>query len=82
MPGPYVPEDAASIKLTCSDRPAEDIERLCAKRLFVGFDGTTPNDHVRRLIARGVGGVILFGRNCESPEQVAAMCAALKEEAG
>jgi len=48
----------------------------------VGFQGTTASPEVLDLIWRGVYGVILFGRNVESAEQVAALVAELKAAAG
>ncbi len=48
----------------------------------VGFHGTSPSKEVLELIRRGVYGVILFGRNVESAEQVAELVAELKRAAG
>jgi beta-N-acetylhexosaminidase len=48
--------------------------------LLPGFAGTTAPDWVRRRVASGLGGVVLFARNCESVEQVAALTAALRAE--
>ncbi|MEM6313606.1 MAG: beta-N-acetylhexosaminidase [Planctomycetota bacterium] len=59
-----------------------EAERLAARMLCVGFDGHVPDDAIRRLIDRGVGGVVLFARNVDSPEQVLALNAALKQHAG
>ncbi len=40
--------------------------------LVVGFEGLTPPDYILDRIASGqIGGVILFGRNVETPEQLA-----------
>jgi beta-N-acetylhexosaminidase len=49
---------------------------------WVGFHGTTPSGDLMRLLDRGVGGVVLFARNIESPEQAAALIAQMKEKAG
>lgn len=49
---------------------------------WVGFHGTTPSDDLMRLLDRGVGGVVLFARNIESPEQAAALIAQMKDKAG
>jgi len=39
--------------------------------IMFGFDGTTVNDHAIKLIRDlKIGNVILFARNCESPEQL------------
>jgi beta-N-acetylhexosaminidase len=48
--------------------------------LFPGFSGTTPPDWLRRRVAAGLGGVVLFARNCASPAQVAALTASLRAE--
>lgn len=54
----------------------------CARLFVVGFPGTTPDTEVLRLIDEGVGGVILFKRNVESPRQVSSLVQALKKRAG
>ena len=46
--------------------------------LAVGFTGTTPPQELRDLIRRGVSSAILFKRNIETPEQVAALTADIK----
>jgi beta-N-acetylhexosaminidase len=48
----------------------------------VGFDGATPTPDVLELIRRGAYGVVLFGRNVVSAEQVAELVAELKRAAG
>jgi beta-N-acetylhexosaminidase len=60
----------------------DPLDRACAGLLAVGFDGASPSPEVRGLIARGAAGVVLFSRNVESAEQVAALAGALKREAG
>ena len=47
----------------------------------VGFHGKTPSPEVLELVRRGVYGVVLFGRNVEDAEQVAALVAELKRAA-
>ncbi|MFZ7128127.1 MAG: glycoside hydrolase family 3 N-terminal domain-containing protein [Desulfobacterales bacterium] len=55
-----------------SELPAED---LAGQRVVVGFDGQRFNDDLRDLIGGlRVGGIILFSRNIDHPEQVAALC--------
>src|SRR5262245_37170799 len=58
------------------------LETAAARMFCVGFDGTTVTPTIRRLIERGVSGVVLFGRNVESAGQVAALCSELKKIAG
>jgi beta-N-acetylhexosaminidase len=59
-----------------------ELDAACAGLFTVGFEGLEPSAEVRGLLARGVHGAILFSRNVESAEQVAALTAALKREAG
>jgi beta-N-acetylhexosaminidase len=61
--------------------PAE-LDRAVAGLLCVGFHGTGPSPEVLELIARGVGGVILFSRNLVEAGQVAELTGALKRAAG
>ncbi|MEV0440385.1 glycoside hydrolase family 3 protein [Streptomyces spectabilis] len=56
------------------------LTRLANSVLQPGFVGTTAPDWVRRRIAEGLASVVLFGRNIESPEQVAALTAELRAE--
>ncbi|GBG75419.1 hypothetical protein CBR_g20049 [Chara braunii] len=56
----------------------EILRREAAKLIIFGFDGTSINEHARRMLALGVGGVILFSRNIVDPEQAAGLCAELK----
>jgi beta-N-acetylhexosaminidase len=47
--------------------------------LQLGFDGTSAPDWVLRALSAGeLGGVVLFSRNIETPEQVAALCEQLR----
>jgi beta-N-acetylhexosaminidase len=48
--------------------------------LFPGFDGETVPDWVKRLLAEGLGGVVLYGQNISDPDQVAALTASLRAE--
>ena len=59
-----------------------ELDRACAGVFCVGFHGKSPSLDVLELIRRGVYGVILFGRNVETAEQVAELSAALKRAAG
>jgi beta-N-acetylhexosaminidase len=58
------------------------LDSACAGLFTVALEGFSPTPEARELLARGACGVILFSRNVESAEQVAALCAALKREAG
>jgi beta-N-acetylhexosaminidase len=56
------------------------LDELTAACLFPSFDGPDPPDWVRRLLAEGGGGVVLFATNVPSREQLAALCATLRGE--
>jgi beta-N-acetylhexosaminidase len=55
-------------------------EKLAESVLLPGFAGTSAPDWLRRRIAAGLGGVILFGRNVVDDEQVAQLTAQLHSE--
>jgi beta-N-acetylhexosaminidase len=57
-----------------------EAERLAASCVFPGFPGLEPPDWVRRRLADGLGGVVLFAWNVEDPEQVGRLTAALRAE--
>jgi len=59
-----------------------DLERQAASLFTVGFHGKAVSDDLRALLARGVGGVILFGRNVGSPAEVLALNRDIKRSAG
>jgi len=51
-------------------------------RLFsAGFEGTTPPAELLALVEAGLGGVVLFKRNVESPEQLLQLVSLLKRAA-
>ncbi len=51
------------------------IEEKVAQLLVVGFDGTEPDGEMERLVLeRGIGGVILFAKNCPDPFTVHSLC--------
>ncbi len=50
------------------------LEQKIGQLMIIGFDGTTVDAELRRMITDyHIGGVILFARNVESPRQVAAL---------
>ncbi|NUR63218.1 MAG: glycoside hydrolase family 3 protein [Catenulispora sp.] len=57
-----------------------ELDELIARVLQPGFTGTTAPDWVRRRLADGLGSLILFGRNVETPEQVRALTDSLRAE--
>jgi len=56
------------------------LQRLADSVLLPGFAGTAAPDWLRQRVAGGLGGVVLFARNCGSGAQVAALTAALRAE--
>jgi beta-N-acetylhexosaminidase len=59
-----------------------DLETAAARLLTVGFHGKALTPELGRLLARGVGGVILFARNVGSPAEVLELTRAIKRRAG
>jgi beta-N-acetylhexosaminidase len=60
---------------------SSELEPLAAACVFPGFHGLTAPDWVRDWLSRGLGGVVLFGRNVSGgPEQVRALTAELRRE--
>jgi beta-N-acetylhexosaminidase len=59
---------------------SESLELLADRCLFPGFKGTVAPDWIRRRLARGLGGVLLYGRNVETLEQATALAASLHAE--
>ncbi|MFF3644195.1 glycoside hydrolase family 3 protein [Streptomyces sp. NPDC002564] len=56
------------------------LEHLANSVLQPGFEGTTAPDWLRRRIGEGLGSVVLFARNIETPEQVARLTSDLRAE--
>lgn len=57
-----------------------DIPQTAGQRLMAGFDGTAFNPELEFLIRElAVGGIILFARNIENPEQVRSICRSVQE---
>jgi beta-N-acetylhexosaminidase len=53
------------------------LEPAAAACIFPGFDGLAAPDWLRRELANGLGGVVLFARNVRDPEQVADLAGSL-----
>jgi beta-N-acetylhexosaminidase len=58
----------------------DQLERMALGCLLAAFDGTMVPDWMRRRVADGLGGIVLFSNNIESPDRVAALTAALRDE--
>jgi beta-N-acetylhexosaminidase len=58
-----------------------ELKDRIAQVVMMGIEGLTPTEEERVLIEQGVGGVILFERNCQSPAQVADLIEDLQEVA-
>jgi beta-N-acetylhexosaminidase len=56
------------------------LSSLASAVLQPGFEGSTPPAWIRRWLGEGLGAVVLFARNVDRPEQVAALTAALRAE--
>jgi beta-N-acetylhexosaminidase len=48
-----------------------ELKDRIAQSVMMGIEGLTPSKEERALIEQGIGGVILFERNCRNPAQVA-----------
>jgi beta-N-acetylhexosaminidase len=56
------------------------LEENLGQMFMIGFHGTAISDELKEMIIDyGIGGVILFSRNIESPEQVKNLCYSLQE---
>jgi beta-N-acetylhexosaminidase len=56
-----------------------DLRDQIAQTVMMGLDGPAPSPEEKRLIEQGIGGVILFERNCRHPAQVAELIDNLQE---
>ena len=66
-----------------TEREEESLERKAGRLLFIGLPVTRLDRHWRELLREvRPGGVILFGRNIESAEQVALLNAQIRDAAG
>ena len=58
----------------------EDIRKRAGQKIMAGFAGTEFNRDIEYLIKElHVGGLILFSRNVESPDQLSVLCRKIKE---
>ncbi len=57
----------------------DDLRRKIAQVVMMGINGLTPPEEVKRLIEQGIGGIILFTRNCRNHHQVAELISGLQE---
>jgi beta-N-acetylhexosaminidase len=57
-----------------------ELERLALGCVFPGFEGPVVPDWVRRRVAEGLGGVVLYAWNVESSEQLRALTGDLRSE--
>ncbi|SHG47087.1 beta-N-acetylhexosaminidase [Ornithinibacillus halophilus] len=59
-----------------------NLDKKVGKLLVVGFSGKTVPDHIRELIHNyHIGGIILFGRNIGTPEEILTLTTDLQSEA-
>jgi beta-N-acetylhexosaminidase len=66
-----------------NDKVPAALHRRIGQLAVVGFDGTSLGDELRALAREfDLGGIILFARNVESPEQVADLAAEAQRLAG
>jgi beta-N-acetylhexosaminidase len=57
-----------------------ELVRLCGQLVLAGFHGQTASTDIKRMIREfGFGGVVLFARNIDAPEQVAELVRELQE---
>jgi beta-N-acetylhexosaminidase len=56
------------------------LRRLALGCLFPGFEGLEPPEWIRRRLAEGLGGVVLYARNVENREQLAGLTASIRAE--
>ena len=59
---------------------SSELERLATACIFPGFEGPVAPDWIRRRLADGLGGVVLYAWNVESREQLRALTADLRGE--
>jgi len=59
---------------------SDALHRLALACLLPGFEGTSAPGWLRRRVAEGLGGVVLFARNVEGAGQLARLGADLRAE--
>ena len=57
-----------------------ELGELAAACVFPSFPGTEPPDWIRRFLAAGGGGVVLFAYNVPTREALAGLATALRAE--
>ncbi len=57
-----------------------ELERVASSCILPGFEGPSVPDWVRARLAEGLGGVVLYAWNVETPEQLRALTADLRSE--
>jgi beta-N-acetylhexosaminidase len=57
-----------------------DLRELAARCILPSFPGASAPDWVRRFLAGGGGGVVLFAYNVRSRDELVALCASLRAE--
>jgi beta-N-acetylhexosaminidase len=56
------------------------LQELAARCIFPSFPGDSPPDWIKRFLAAGGGGIVLFAYNVPSREELAALSATLRAE--
>jgi beta-N-acetylhexosaminidase len=59
---------------------SHELDELAAACIFPSFPGDSPPDWVRRFLAGGGGGIVLFAYNVPSRDGLADLCTALRAE--
>jgi beta-N-acetylhexosaminidase len=59
---------------------SRELDGLAAACIFPSFPGASPPDWIRRFLAGGGGGIVLFAYNVPSRDQLGALCTALRAE--
>jgi beta-N-acetylhexosaminidase len=55
------------------------VKHALGQHVFIGISGKAlTNDEKKFIVENNIGGVTLFGRNCESPEQIHSLCSELQ----